>query len=93
MGICLENFNLPTPDKHNRVTRIPQVIQDEMFDAVQQILKSEDKYKSFNTEQQSAFSMIMQGVSDDDCDKRLFFLNAPVGCGKTFLTDTLLAAV
>ena len=32
-------------------------------------------------------------VSDDDYDKRLFFLNAPGGCEKAFLIDTLLAAV
>ena len=38
MGSCLENFNLPTPDNHNRVSRIPQVIQDEMFDTVLQKL-------------------------------------------------------
>ena len=64
-----------------------------MFDNVLQKLQSEDKCKSFNTEQQSAFSIIMQAVSDDDCDKRLLFLNAPGGCGKTFLIDTLLPAV
>ena len=70
MGICLENFDLPTPDKCNRVKRIPQVIQDEMFNIGIQKLKDEEKCQSFNAEQQTAFSILMEAVYGDNCDKR-----------------------
>ena len=43
MGTCLENSDLPTLDNYNRVKRIPQVIQDEMFDNGIQKLKGEEK--------------------------------------------------
>ena len=93
MGTCLENLDQPTLDKCNRVKRIPQVIQDEMFDIRIQKLKGDQKCQSFNAEQQTAFSIITWAVCVDNCDKRIFFLNAPSGCGKTFLIDALLVTV
>ena len=53
----------------------------------------ERNVKSFNAEQQTAFAIIMWAVCDDNCDKRIFFPNAPSDCGKTFLIDTLLVTV
>ena len=70
MGTCLENFDLLTQDKCNRVRRIPLVIQDEMFDTGIQELEGEEKCQSFNDEQQTAFSIIMWAVCDHNCKNR-----------------------
>ena len=64
MGTCLVSFDLPSLDKCNRVKRIPQVFQEEMFEIGIQKLKGEEKCQSFNAEQQTAFSIIIWAVCD-----------------------------
>ena len=82
MASCLETFGLPTPDKQNRIQRIPKVIADEMF-SKEQIEISNSKYEQLNIDQQEAFCTIMKAVHDNEHPQRLFFLNVPGGYGKT----------
>ena len=93
MGSSLEHYGLPTPNKDKRIRKIPQIIQDEIFDVDCQKSISETKCKNLNKDQENAFSTIMKAVYDETQPQRLFFLNAPGGYGKTFLIETLLSTV
>ena len=93
MGSCLEDYGLPTPNKEYRIKRIPQVIQDEMFDVNIQKSIAETKCQNLNIDQEQAFSIVMKAVQDETQSQRMFFLNAPGGYGKTFLIETLLSTV
>ena len=64
-----------------------------MFDPTAQKDISKIKCDSLNTDQQNTFSMIMKAVEDESHQERMLFLNAPGGCGKTFLIETLLSTV
>ena len=92
MGTSLEAFGLPAPQSH-RITKIPAVIQEELFDTNIQKDISKRKCQSLNADQQNAFSIIMQAVHDEKCSEKMFFLNAPGGYGKTFLIEALLSTV
>ncbi len=46
-----------------------------------------------NSEQQDVLQQILQAVADLKVSPQLFFINAPGGCGKTFLLETALATV
>ena len=87
MGACLEQFGWPTPNTQNRIQRIPKVIQDEMFNV------SHHKCIRLNADQQEAFCTIMKAVHNENHPQKMFFLNAPGGYGKTFLTEALLSTV
>ena len=93
MGTCLENFDLPSLDYSSQIKKIPQVIQDEMFNVESQREISEAKYESLNADQQGAFATIMKAVHDESHPHQMFFLNAPGGYEKTFLIETLLSTV
>ena len=93
MQTCLEDFGLPTPDTQNRIKKIPQVIQDEMFHVDDQKKIGEMKCQHLNIDQQGAFHTIMKAVHDENHPNRMFFLNAPGGYGKTFLIEALLSTV
>ena len=82
MGSCLEDYGLPTPNKENRIKRIPEVIQDEMFDVNIQKSIAETKCQNLNIDQEQAFSIVMKAVQDETQSQRMFFLNAPGGYGK-----------
>ena len=64
MGTCLERFGLPTPNKQNRIQRIPKVILEEMFDVENQKEISNFKFERLNEDQQNAFCNIMKAVHD-----------------------------
>ena len=55
MGTCLEKFGLPTPNKQNRIQKIPRIIQEELFDVDVQKNKSQSKYQSLIKDQHDAF--------------------------------------
>ena len=93
MGTCLEKFGLPTHDMHDRIQKIPKVIQDELFHVDSQRNVSELKCQSLNRDQQDAFHTVMKAVNDQNYPQRMFFLNAPGGYGKTFHIEALLYTV
>ena len=81
MGSCLEFFGLPVPQTC-KIPKVPQVIQDEMFDTESQKHVAETKCLQLNIDQQDAFCKIMEAVNDINHPERIFFLNAPGGYGK-----------
>ena len=93
MNACPQDFGLPIPVKENRSLKIPKVIQEEIFDVESQKEISEVKCRSLNSDQEEAFHTIMKAIEDENHTQRVFFLNAPGGCGKTFLIETLLSTV
>ena len=54
---------------------------------------SEVKQRSLNSDQRDVFHTIMKAVHNGNHTPRVFFLNAPGGCGKTFLIEALLSTV
>ena len=64
-----------------------------MFDVDSQQNISEMKQQNLNTDQKDAFCRIMHVIQDETQVQRMFFLNAPGGCGKIFLIETLLSTV
>ena len=93
LNTSLEDFGLPIPQKMIRSLMIPKVIQDEIFEADVQTEISKMEQRNLNSDQEQAFCTIMKAVEDENCPKRLFFLNAPGGYGTTFLIETLLSTV
>ena len=93
LGTCLENFGLPTPNKNSIVHDQPRVIQDEMFDKLEQEIRARKNIEKLNFEQTSAYQMILKAIIECDKPRRLFFINAPGGCGKTFLLEIVLSSV
>ena len=81
---------------HSRQTRHDKKVSYSrwnIFDTEIQSLKGEEKCKTFNADQQKAFTLIMHAIFAPNCDNNIFFLNAPGSCGKTFLIEGLLATV
>ena len=93
MGSSLEVFGLPSPNLEFCVQRVPKTISEEMFCAQNQTDIGSRKCEQLNTDQAHAFPAIMEAVNDDTHVNRLFFLNAPGGCGKIFLIEALLSTV
>ena len=93
LGTCLENFGLPTPNKHSIVHDQPHVVRDEIYDESEQERKTRHNLHTFSKEQTLAYQMILKAVLDSEESKRLFFINAPGGYGKTFLLETVLSTV
>ena len=100
-GTCLENFGLPTPNKSAVIGDQPQAIQEEMFDVLEQEERTkqnlEERTKqnleTLNCQQTLAYQMILEAITDGNEPKRLFFIDAPGGHGKTFLIETVLSTV
>ena len=92
-GTCLENFGLPAPEKSAIVHGQTHVVNDEIFDELEQERKTRHNLHTFNQEQTSAYQIILKAVLDSEESKRLFFINAPGGYGKTFLLETVLSTV
>ena len=93
MGACLKQFGLSVPNSTNRMTKIPKVIQEEMFDVDHQMAISNSKCGQLKTDQQNAFCTITKVIHDNTHPQRMFSLNANGGYGKTFLIETLLSTV
>ena len=93
LGTCLENFGLPTPQKSSIIHAQPHIVKDEIFDEMEQERKARHNLQTFNKEQTFAYQMILKAVLDSEESKRLFFINAPGGYGKTFLLETVLSTV
>ena len=92
-GTCLENFGLPTPNKSAIIGDQPHAIQEEMFDVMEQEERTKQNLETLNCEQTLAYQMILKAITDGNEPKRLFFIDAPGGHGKTFLIETVLSTV
>ena len=81
----LAEFGLPEPlAVHD--------IQQERFDPIEEGRKASNWYAMLNTDQTAAFHRITNAIESDD-EHKLFFIDAPGGCGKTFLYNTVLSYV
>ena len=93
LGTCPENFGLPTPSKSNVVDDQPHLIQDEMFDELEQEVRATQNIEKLNSQQTAAYQMILKAVIDSDEPRRVFHIDAPGGYGKTFLLETVLSSI
>ena len=88
-GTGLTTYGLPLPDTHV-IHRIGQDYTRELnYDQQVQHDISSDHYVKLTTEQRHIFDSIVQ--KEQDGLGGLIFIDAPGGCGKTFLIETLLA--
>ena len=85
MVSSLEHYGLPTPNKDWRIKRIPQVIQDEMFDTNIQNTIADTKCQDLNSDQHEAFTTVMKVVQDEMQDQRMFFSMHQKGMERHFL--------
>ena len=65
-------LSLTIPEKQKRCLKISKVIQEEIFDTNRQTEISEVKCRSFNSDQEEAFFIIMKAIQDEDHLQRVF---------------------
>ena len=82
----LAEFDLPEP------LAVHDIQNRERFDPVEEGRKASNWYAMLNADQAAAFHRITNSIESDD-EFKLFFVDAPGGCGKTFLYNTLLSHV
>lgn len=91
-GSCLQTYGLPLPLPNTNVIQrnIGQEYTRQLnYNPAQQQEIANDNYRKLNTEQRLIFDNIVTKIQDGVGG--LYFLDAPGGCGKTFLIETLLA--
>ena len=97
-GKRLTDFELPVPtvDEMAQVNHItctqPVIIREELdfnFEDLQSLIA--DRVPTFTLEQKYVFDRIMKAVKDEESFQ--CFIDARGGCGKTYLLNTVLAAV
>ena len=93
LGSCLELFNLPAPNPDSLQCTVPHLIQEEMFDCIEQNAKAKKNIASLNPEQGLVHKLILQCVVENEEKGKLFFINVPGGYGKTFLMETILSSI
>ena len=64
-----------------------------MFNELDQEEKTKKNLITLNSEQTLAYQMNLKAIMDSNESKRIFFINAPGGYGKTFLLETVLMTV
>ena len=84
LGTCLENFGLPSPNKSSIIEDQPHIIQDEMFDQLEQEMKTKQNLTTLNSEQILAYQMILKAIMDSNEIKWIFLLMPQVDMGKHF---------
>src|SRR5882724_5204436 len=92
MGKQLQDFPpIPLPQHHWQILG-NFLLQDELdYDIYDLTLDVEECYTSFNVEQRLAFDAVMASVEGNQ--GRTFFLQSAGGGGKTYLCNTIAAAV
>jgi len=92
MGKRLQDFPpIPLPQHHWQILG-NFLLQDELdYDIYDLTLDVEERYTSFNVEQRLAFDAVMASVEGNQ--GRTFFLQSAGGGGKTYLCNTIAAAV
>ena len=90
-GQPLSSYGLDTPHR-DAAERTGQDYQRETaYNVEAERIKSEGNQNKMTPDQQEGFSKFMNSVKDKS--KGIFFLDAPGGCGKTFLIETILATI
>ena len=96
--MTLEHFGLPvpTPEQLSQVETItstePAVIREELAYDIQELQETvEERVPTFTAEQSNIFNKVLNAIR---CGKPIqVFVDARGGCGKTYLLNTILAAV
>ena len=96
-GKNLVDFNLNKPDytleglTDDEINQQNQLFNDEIYlnNELDEILAKES---SLNPEQKHIYERIIQALKNE-IDQKLFFVDGPGGCGKTFLFNLILAIV
>lgn len=83
-GKYCKDFKLPSP-----VDTYPEEINEQLSDLAS---IADRMYSMMNTEQCTAFDIIMNAVNMPNCHQ-CFFLSGACGCGKTFLYEALINRV
>ena len=89
----LQDYGLPTPKRRPHEMRLhPREILQEMNYNMQDLREITDKNECrLGKEQRTAYNTFVQAVESGKGG--LFFLDAPGGTGKTFVTNTLIAKI
>ncbi|EPT05483.1 hypothetical protein FOMPIDRAFT_1111278, partial [Fomitopsis schrenkii] len=92
-GKRLTNFPpMPLPQQPWEDVADNPLLQEQLnYDRPALLLEVAEHEDLFNTEQTHAFTKVMESV--DQNQGRLFFLHSAGGCGKTFVCNTVAAAV
>ena len=92
----LEDYNLPIPIEEDivylqRVTHFQVSMEEELQYSVQDLQNTLKQKENFNQDQKRIYEKIL--INIEHKEQTLMFIDARGGCGKTFLLNTVLAAV
>ena len=103
MCAIVEKVGLPAPLNYDRGKMEEEMGDDELLNLVggddsnkknhtwESVAKERISKINDNEDQKRAFDRIMNAVHSKKGGDRLFFLEGPGGCGKTFIYNTLIA--
>jgi len=80
---CCRELGLPVPIRMNR-TSTPEDCQNKR-------IEFDELYTKANGDQKAIIDLIIQNVENTQNTSKMFYLDAPAGCGKTFIQKALLA--
>lgn len=90
-GQCLHSYGLPAAQR-DAAERIGKDYRREVdYDTEQQRERAMRNHTLMTPDQQHVFKTFMKAVEENATG--IFFLDAPGGCGKTFLIETILATI
>lgn len=78
--VCLEQYGLPTPDIEMSMKRVPKAIEEDNY--------CPGFHKGKGKIQCDMSAIATQAVQNEN-DKQIFFLNAPIVYGRTFQFEVL----
>ncbi|KAE8244021.1 hypothetical protein A4X13_0g6849 [Tilletia indica] len=84
---------LPSAEFERDLERRPVQVLEELRNPEQATANATAGYAQFTATQREVFDSLAAAVDDPDATSKLFFINGPGGCGKTFVENTLLARV
>ena len=91
-GKCLQEYDLPATDRSAGVGLQPkEVLRERAYDIQELQQFTAEKEKLLRPEQGRVYNTLLQAVQRESGE--LFFLDAPGGTGKTFVTNLLMAKV
>jgi hypothetical protein len=95
MSSSLAAHGMPLPKTSESLEHEPNVIRDEQYSVAEQSEKLREYLPHLNKEQRGIFEKVTTAVEDtqDTSHKKLFMVNSPGGCGKTFLFSAVLSGV
>jgi len=85
-GKSLADYGLPLPD----VTLVEEDQDDDMFGAIDAVVRWAVQLDNLNDEQRTVFNRVMAAVDDNRNVSKLFYVDGPGGTGKTTLYGCLI---